>query len=253
MRNVLAPLAAAVAGIAFAQQGAAPATLERVTALMRDYARGVTENPFDAACRVSFFDPAGKLRKIKNTTYRLEFTKGRYRGVDSASESDWTGTIQLTHVDRRTLGLQLDSNIFAFLRPIFVFAPGGRNDWIFEPANPRGGNAITVSYRSREDCTFERGKRGFDLAHDKNCGSGEVTIDGNSAIPLRTSFEALGLPLCSGKETLKSCHVDAEFQNVPMTGSARPFVFPKRAAATWMFGDGKILIECSYTLHTGTK
>jgi hypothetical protein len=259
MRCLLAIFAAAVVGIALAQQfaqreNAAPAPLERVTALMRDYARGVTEYPFDAKCGISYFDLNGKLEKARNTTHRMEFTKGRYRGLDPTSESDWTTTILMTHLNRHTGGFLADTEILAFSQPIAAFAPGGRNYWILETAKPTGGSAATVAYHPSEKCsTFEPGKKGFDLAHDKECGSGQVTFEGSSAVPMRTSFEALGLPLSSGKETLKSCHVDAEFQNVSMAGAARPFVFPKHATATWVFGDGKVLIECAYTPSTVKK
>src|SRR5271165_5588296 len=117
--------------VAAAQQSADPAPLDRMTAVMRDYARGMTENRFDAQCKISQFDSAGKLRRTRNTTHVMEFTKGRYRGLNETADSDWTGTINvrggsvMNPWSRSAVRLELYTDQFAF-QPVFVFAPSTR-------------------------------------------------------------------------------------------------------------------------------
>ena len=232
----------------------APSPLDRVTALMRDYARGVMEFRFDAQVRLSELNSAGKLLKTKNTTHIMEFTKGRYRGEDPSADSDWSGTLQVTKAARRTLGLQTYTDLGVW-DPVFVFSPGERKDnkWTYGISNAARDGAMTVSYKSAETCsTFKPAGNEFKFT-DRGCGSGRVILDERASVPLRTTFEALGLPLAFGKEVLKEYRNDAEYRMVTVAGAKQPFLVPARATANLVFELRKIVVECAYTLHPGRK
>jgi hypothetical protein len=67
---------------------------------------------------------------------------------------------------------------------------------------------------------------------------------------LRTS--CIGLPFV-GKEVLKEYRNDADYRMVTVAGAKLPFLLPTRAAATFVFGLHKIVVECVYALHPGKK
>ena len=238
-------------GLVFAQQAAPVAPVAHVSAVMKDFLRGLTENRFDVRCKISFFDSTGKLKRVHNTTHRLEFTKGRFRGEYSSTESDWTANFIVSHTDRGTLGLQTFTDNNAIHSPAFVFSPGSGAAWTFQPANTTARGPIAVAYRSTDRCaTFEATGKSF-RAKETPCGTGEVTVDENGAIPLRTTFEALGLPLSLGKRALTGYRVEGEFQNVAVAPTGQLILSPKTATATILFDDEKIVVESAYTLHTG--
>ena len=225
-----------------------PGAVERITALMRDYARGMTENQFDVRVTISDFTPTGKLRRTRNTTHRMEFVKGRYRGIVPSAESDWEGTLTVSHAGRGTLGLEMfaDRGVWD---PVFVFSPGARanREWTYESRDAR-----TVAYRSARPCaTFEPGGSGFRFVRGF-CGRGQVTL-GDGEAPLSTSFQAVGLPLSLGKTTFQEYHAESLYQTITLPGSNQPFLVPRSAVATLTFNNRKIIVECRYALRPGRK
>jgi len=225
-----------------------PDVVERVTALMRDYARGMTENQFDVRVTISEFTSNGKLRRTRNTTHRMEFVKGRYRGIVPSAESDWEGTLTVSHAGRGTLGLEMftDRGVWD---PIFVFSPGARakREWTYESRDSR-----TVAYQSGRPCaTFEAGGSGFRFTRGL-CGRGQVTLD-EGDVPFSASFQAIGLPLNVGKTALQEYRDESLYQTVTLPGSKMPFLVPRSAVATLTFNNRKVVVECHYALRPGTK
>jgi hypothetical protein len=258
MRTPALLLAAALALSAGSQQPASQSTLDLLTGVIQDYARDVTENRFDVKSTITSYDPAGKRQKFESTTHVLEFTKGRYAGV--GEESAWNGSFQITRAKNADIGAELYSDMGAFV-PIFVLNPGERSRWDFQSSDLPGSRFAMVSYRSHEQCaTFvpgpeaalPPGPNGFGFAKWR-CGSGQVILDENAAIPLRTNFDALGFPVSSGKKVMTGYHVEDEYQKVSMPGGKQQFLFPARATATFTFVSGRIVVECEYTLATGPK
>ena len=243
-------------GLVFAPLLGAQSTnpLDHVTALMRDYARGVMEFRFDVQARLRDFDHTGKLLSAKNTAHIMEFTKGRYRGEDPSADSDWSGTLQVTKAARRTLGLQTYTDLGVW-DPVFVFSPGARkgSEFTYRISAAASEGAMTVSYKSAKTCsTFAPAGNEFKFT-ESQCGSGQAILDERASIPLRTTFEALGLPLTFGKEVLKEYRNDADYRMATVAGAKQPFLVPAKATATLVFDLHKIVVECVYTLHPGRK
>ncbi len=223
--------------------------VDRVTAVMQKYARAMTELTFDVQVKISDFEPGGKLRRVRQMTHRMSFTRGRYRGVDPTAQSDWESTIQVTHAGRGTLGLEMftDRGVWD---PVFAFAPHARSarEWTYETSAPR-----EVQYRSSAPCqTFEPGGRGFRFSA-KLCGSGQVTLDEGSGRLIRTSFQAEGLPLQFGKELLRAYRTESRYGTVTLPGSGEPYMVPQSAVTTLEFGKGRVTVEASYTLRPQRK
>jgi hypothetical protein len=102
---------------------------------------------------------------------------------------------------------------------------------------------MTVSYKRGEACgAFESAGNNFKFK-DRECGGGQVHLDERSGIPLRTTFEASGLPLTFGKEVLKEYRNDAEYRMATVAGAKQPFLVPSRATATLVFGFHKVVVE----------
>ncbi len=217
---------------------------------MQDYGRGITENRFDVSCKLSRFDGAGKLVKVRDTTHRLEFTKGVFRGLADQTDSDWSGTL-VVHGGRGVVGLELHADTGAFDQ-IFVFSPGSRKNFDFEVSSGEG--PVTIAYRPKEQAchSFVRDRKGFRLENSA-CGKGQVVWDESGAVPLRGSYDALGFPVGSGNDSMSAFHVDDEFQFVPLPGAKKPFLFPKRVVAVFDFSPGKVTVDCGYALHAGRK
>jgi hypothetical protein len=213
--------------------------LDRATVLMRDYARGMTENAFDVRVKISEYAD-GELRRVKNTTHRMSFTKGRFRGTEPDQQTDWESTIVVSHAGRGTLGLEMftDRGIWD---PVFAVSPGGRlhNEWIYE--SPAAG---ILKYHSSTACnTFEPDGAKFRLSR-QFCGRGELAMDNG----LQAKFEALGLPLTVGKEVLREYRSESTYRRIAMAGSSEPFLFPATATSTFVFKTHKIVVEAAYSL-----
>ncbi len=238
-----------LAAVAAAQgQKAPPTNVDRISAQMKNYLRGVTENRFDVRCKITQFDANGKLKKVRNETCRLEFTRGRFKGPGLSADTDWSSEIRITRASRGTLGHQLLTDLHGLVFPAIVFAD---TTFKVEPSALSGG-VVTVAYRSSETCaTFETAGSGRFKTAEKNCGAGQVVLDADGTVPLRTSFEAVGLPLAMGKRDLRAYRVEAEFQTANVDGSREPLIVPKSAVATFTFNDYKIVVERGYTLHSG--
>jgi hypothetical protein len=236
---ILIPTFAVIA----AAQG--PASPEQVSAKMKDYLRGVTENRFDVVCKISNFDANGKLRKVRNTTHRLEFTQGRYRGTGQSADTDWAASIVVSKANRRTIGLEMFTDMDGLLVPGFLVA---NKSFEIEPTAMENGGA-RVGYRSKDACaSFVSAGDGFKHG-GTDCGAGEVVLD--AAGPVRAIYEALGLPLAQGKRQLTKYRVEAEFQKGAVVGSKDVQILPKIAVATITFSDQKTVVESRYTLHSG--
>ena len=240
------------AAIAFGQQAAPTATLERVTSAMQDYARGVTENRFDVSCRLTGLDAAGKVRKVRNTTHTLEFTKGSYKSASEGSEPEWTGTFT-TRGGRRTIGLETMTDFGAF-SPVAIFSPGSRKKFDFRSADSEGVGAIEVSFAVKDSCqAFQASGGGSFKMVNGSCASGRVVLDPAAAVPLRITLEGGGFPVSLGKSSMSRYHVESEFQMVSLAGAKRPFLFPSKSVATFVFDGEPETVECGYTFHAGRK
>jgi hypothetical protein len=243
-------VALACVALASAQDVKTATPLARVTTVLRDYARGLTENRFEVKSKISSYDASGKLQKVKNSGHTLEFTKGRYRSADPI---DWASSMQIRG-KRDTIGLEANTDS-ALLFPVFIFAPKSDANWTFENSERPDTKSIEAAYRPSQPCsTFVGSKDGFEF-NDKICAAGKEVIDQSATTLLRSSFDALGLPLISpsGKTRLEAFHMDAEFQTVSVPGDKQPFSFPKTAISTYTYGDKKVVIESTYTLLRGGK
>jgi hypothetical protein len=214
--------------------------LDRATVLMRDYARGMTENVSDVRVKISDYGPDGKLRRVKNTSHRMSFTKGRFRGTAPDQQTDWESTIVVSHAGRGTLGLEMftDRGIWD---PVFAVSPGGRlrNEWTYESPT-----ANILRYHSSAGCnTFEPDGAKFRFSR-QFCGRGELAMDNG----LQAKFEALGLPLTVGKEVLREYRSESTYRKIAMAGSSEPFLFPATATSTFVFKTHKIVVEAAYSL-----
>jgi len=240
----------ALAAVAAAQsQGDLPG-VDRV-AQVKDYLRGVTENRFDVRCRISFFDSAGKLKKARNETHRLEFTRGSFKGNGLSEATDWSSTIAVTHASRATAGLQTFADFDGLLTPFLLLVLQSNERGAKPQPSSLTDAGLRVAYRSNGECaTFE--SRGTALRHgEKLCGAGEVLFSLGASVPLRTSFEALGLPFQVGKRSVVGYRVEAEFQKAVAAGTDRPLILPKSAMETISFNDGRVVVESVYSLHSG--
>jgi hypothetical protein len=250
MRRACLLVVAGCAVLAWAQDQTGTTPPARVTAVLRGYARGMTESRFDVKSRIITLDAAGKLKKVKNTTHRLEFTQGHFRGLDPEGDVDWTSSMRIRG-NRGTLSIEALTDM-ALLFPVFILAPSRRGEWVFASSTAPDASSVTVSYRPSQPCsTFEGSDEGFQF-NEKMCAAGNVVVDLGAAIPLRSSFDALGLPLTSpsGKTVLKGYHLEADFQTAAIPGGKAPFAFPKTAVSTFTFADKRVVVECTYTLHT---
>ena len=134
-RAVLAAIVLASCGVTVAQDPAAPSgQIERVSTVMRDYGRAVTERRFLVTTKISVLDSAGNVQQVKHTKHQLEFSKGRYRGTTPdrvalepdayEDDPDWFGAIHVTG-SRRTIGYELYTDSAVFF-PTFAFDPNRR-------------------------------------------------------------------------------------------------------------------------------
>jgi hypothetical protein len=236
----------AVAAAMTVQGQTDPPALDRISAKVKNYLRSVTENRFDVFCQITAFDATGKVKKVRDDRHRLEFTQGRFRGPGQSEDTNWASTIHVTHANRATLGLQLFTDWDGLVTPAFAFA---NQKWILKASVVSGGS-VNVDYRPRANCsTFQAAGTQFKYSGE-DCGAGQIVLDAD-ANPLRTTFEALGLPLPQGKRSLTSYRVNAEFQTVAVAGAREPLILPKSATATFTFSDEKIVVESRYTLHPG--
>jgi hypothetical protein len=215
-------------------------SVDRATSLVADYARGMTEVRFDAACRITRTDH-GKAPATHKTRLTFEFVKGRYRGTDPDKESSWDVTWHVTqNWSRRALGFELYTDGL-FAEPVSVFDPAERKKWAFEPGPGK------ISFRSADSCpTFHpQGKNQFGLTL---CGAGDIS-EATANSPMRLHYEATGLPVTSGNDTLSAYRADGEFVAVHLPGGSRPFLFPKHASAAYTFGSGDITLDCTYAMR----
>ena len=222
-------------------QAQSPPALDRATALMRDYARGMTENVFDVRVKISEFVPDGKLRRVKNTTHRMSFVKGRFRGTEPDVHTDWESTLVVNHASRSTLGLEMftDRGVWD---PIFAVSPGARlnHEWAYESDGDR-----VLKYRAISGChTFEPDGVKFRFAR-QICGSGELRLQD----PLSMTFQAVGLPLSFGKDALREYRNESTYRKVALPGSQELFLIPATATATFVFASHTLIVEAVYTLR----
>lgn len=221
--------------------------VQRVAAAMRQSVRDAVEVPFDVRSTIRRYDSQGTLRKTSARKHHLQIT-GEKLGVRSIEGLH----MRMRHINRGDFALLRDADVIAIVPGLAVAFAGAEEPRDLELEAKQEDKRIVVTYRVTHACKafgfddkekLVRGK----LVLVESCGSGKVVVDAATLRPVRADFEAAGLPVTSGKETLQAFHAEEEFQ-AAATATGAPLLLPKRVRMVYDTDRGRIEVESEFTV-----
>jgi len=221
-------------------------TFEKLVKATKITLRDSAELPLEMKVSLTTSDPAGRIRKEKTGSYKLDFHG--FNVQSSRGKVTFRGGWS-------TRNAAFNSALF-FLVPAIVVAHTDGDRYRFDITEASETNPyVGLKATAISACQFEWADRQFPQHF---CGPMNLEFNKDDLSLIHYLFEGAGLPIETnvdpfGKSTLLGYRMEVDFQTTLLPGDPKPFLIPKRSVTTIETNKGKVVINTAYALREKKK
>jgi hypothetical protein len=235
----------------YPQDISAPPTLSitELAKAAKAYLRDSAEFPMNMRITTVVIDAQGRAIKRDKGTGHYDF-HGYNARAGNANASMRISTKGIFHSPKGLLPAAWNSFIASML-PANVLSPDASEHYSLETVVTSDGAELVAAKISPVPACTEFKWAPDDTAPETLCGSGQFHLQKDQLLLKHFSFDAGGLPITTKVKPFGQCglmhyHVEAEFQQVTLSGDPKPFLVPKQVDITVETDKGKLLMSTQF-------